>query len=74
MFVFELRTKRGIRLHQTYKGANTAIEEDIQDIKGTIVSDTRDGKNSGTVLVEYDAYHNHNAKEVYEIRMVPVYS
>lgn len=73
MIIYELKTKRGTRLYQTYKRANTAIEEDIQDLKGKILSDTRDGKSSGTVLIEYDAYY-HPAKEIYEIRMVPVYS
>lgn len=71
--IYELRTKRGTRFHQTYEGANRAIEEDIQDLKGTIISDTRNGK-TGKVVAEYEAYYNHSAKEVYELRMVPLYS
>lgn len=73
MFIYEVKTKKGTRLYQSYKGANTAIEEYIKDLRGKILSDTRDGKSSGTVLIEYDAYY-HPAKEVFEIRMVPVYS
>ena len=72
MLIYQLHTKRGYRFYKTYEGANRAIEEDILDIRGKIISDTRNGE-EGKVVVEYDAYYNPAAKEVYEIKLVPLY-
>lgn len=72
MLIYELHTNRGYRFYKTYEGANRAIEEDILDIRGTIISDTRNGE-EGKVVAQYDAYWNHDVKEVYEIKLVPLY-
>ena len=74
MIVYELKTKNGCRLYETYKGANRAIEEDIADMKSIIISDTRDGEHRGKVVTEYDNYWGDGKwHDVYEIREVPLY-